>query len=136
MHPVARTLLNVVHASIPGAITYMECEEIGVQSRTARKQKGEGGGQIIYFSPFSFLPSSKESGTLYVALFPPCFYPHSYLGSQARLGKRTKCLKPPVSSWLSADLNPGLPANSLIPTLHRLSKLPFISYKPSKKQNL
>lgn len=39
MHPVARTLLNVVHASIPGAITYMECEEIGAQSKTAQRKK-------------------------------------------------------------------------------------------------
>lgn len=47
MHPVARTLLNAVHASIPGAITYMECEEIGAQSRTARK-KNIRNGQIFF----------------------------------------------------------------------------------------
>lgn len=39
MHPVARTLLNAVHASIPGAITYMECEEIGAQSKTAQSKE-------------------------------------------------------------------------------------------------
>lgn len=39
MHLVARTLLNAVRESIPGAITYMECEEIGAQSKTAQSKE-------------------------------------------------------------------------------------------------
>lgn len=42
MHPAARTLLNAVRASIPGAITYMECEGIGAQSRTVPRREGAG----------------------------------------------------------------------------------------------